>query len=522
VPGAPTYTGTRAGDFNQADDFALARIPSGVNADIGLGDAGSEAGATSFKCAPYTPGRANGATVVDALVPDEYSDHYATGTQFQTLVPRSTGDPSRMIIDLPPGFDFSSQSSFGFSNNLALRSRYHDGGSTVTVSYAINSAETTVSTTNITLPSGGNMAVPGMQTLPVLFGLITGQLPATVGTIVIDITCAVSGGLTDVFKLQIDLDAPQITTSPSLADILEAQTSQLTVAASGGSTPYSWSVANNPAWVSIGAASGQVTMSPPASTAGNYTFDVTVSDASTPARTDTVTFDVTVVALLNITTTTLTIIAEGASPTDSIAVTGGTPAYGFVLTGAPGWLGINATTGALTGTAPVGSAAVYNFSVDVTDAGSPAQMESRAVSLTVVDVLTITSPANITSGIEASNYNYTFTAVGGTMPHIWTAAGLPTFLGLNPNSGLLSGIPTNSDSGTYNFDVTVTDSSATPQTDMLAVTLVIDPLGGGGGGGSGGGGGGGGGCAGAPAPVAPVAVLGLLAALLKRRRKQTS
>lgn len=520
VPGAPAYTGTRAGDFNQADDFALARIPNGVNADATPGDAGSEAGATSFMCAPYTPGRANGGTMVDVIVPDEYSDHYSGGTPFQTLVPRSTSDPARMVLDLPPGFDFNTNSSFGFTNRPAVRARYHDGAATVTVSYAINSAETTISTANITLPAGGTMAVPINQDLPVLFGQISGQVPNSVGTIVVDITCAITAGATQTFKLQFDVDAPQITTSPGLADVFEAQTAQVSIAATGGATPYSWAVSNNPAWVSIGASSGQLTMTPPAGSAADYTFDVTVTDSNTPGRFHTVTFDVTVVGLLNITTTTLTTVAEGGTPVDTVAATGGTPAYTFSLNGAPAWLTINPATGVLGGTAPAASAGTYNFDLQVADAGSPMQTDSQPASLIVVDVLTITSPANITAGIEASNYNYTFTAVGGTTPYVWTATGLPTFLGLNPNSGLLSGIPTNSDAGTYNFDVTVTDFSTPTQSDMLSVTLVINPLGGGGGSG-GSGGGGGGGCTAASGTALPLISM-LLLALAARSRRRSS
>jgi uncharacterized protein (TIGR03382 family) len=71
----------------------------------------------------------------------------------------------------------------------------------------------------------------------------------------------------------------------------------------------------------------------------------------------------------------------------------------------------------------------------------------------------------------------------------------------------------------YNFDVTVTDSSSTPQTDMKTITLVIDPVSVTG---SGGGGGDGGGCAATSGvPFAPaVMLLFLLVALRLRRAKK--
>ena len=519
VPGAPTWSGTRPPDITGANDFSYSRIPAGTDGDATPGDAGSEQAATTFIASPFTPGRENGGTVVDCYVPDEFADHYTggstVGSPIQTLVPRDTSDPLRMTINLPPSYDFTTTSSFGFPNTMGIRARYHDTGATVAVSFAVNGTETTASTSTLTLPSGGNMST--LIDLLSYTGSITGQLPGTPGSIVIDITCAVSGGATTVFKLQIDVDAPQITTSPNLDDVLEAQTSQVMIAASGGATPYSWSLANQPAWVSINPGSGQLTMSPPTSSAGNYTFDVIVSDDNSPARVDSVTFDVSVVEALDITTTSLATIPVGDTPGETIVVTGGTASFNFVLTGAPGWLSIGATTGVFSGTAP--ATGVFSFDVEVTDSGTPAQSDTQNLTLTVVDTVTITSSATLPNGEETETYNFTFTATGGTTPYVWTATGLPAFLGLNPNSGLLSGIPTNSDAGTYNFDVTVTDASTPQQDATLPCTLVIDPLNGVGGGGGGGSSDGGGCVAGAGAPVAPLILIGLLA---WRRRKDRS
>lgn len=519
VPNAPTWTGTRPPDVSGPNDFAYARIPNGVNGDTVAGDAGSEAAATSFDAAPFTPGRANGGTVVDVFVPDEFSAHYTAGatagSPFPTLAPRDGSDPLRMKLNLPPGYDFNTTSTFGFTNGVAFRARYHDTAASVSVTFAVNGTETNVSTANLTLPSGGSMAVSDQ--LLALSDTLTGQLPATPGQIVIDIVCAVASGPTTTFKLQIDVDAPEIGTSPNLADIVEAQTSQVAITATGGAAPYTWGVANNPAWISINPTTGQLTMTPPTASTGNHSFDVTVSDSNTPARTDTVNFDVDVVALLNITTSALAAIAENGSPTETIGVSGGTPNFSFSLTGAPAWLSINPTSGALGGTAPSGSANTYNFNVLVSDSGNPAQNDSQALSLTVVTTVTITSPSGIPDGIEATAYNYTFTASGGQTPYVWSATGLPGFLTINPNTGLLAGTPSNADSGTYNFTVTVTDASTAPQVDNLAVTLVIDDLSSTS---SGGGGDGGGGCAAAGAgPVLPVVLLGLL---LYRRRKNRS
>ncbi|MCA8936239.1 MAG: lamin tail domain-containing protein [Planctomycetes bacterium] len=525
VPGAPTWSGTRPPDVSGANDFSYSRIPDGTNGDSTPGDAGSELAASSFTATPFTPGLPNGGTVVDCYVPDEYSDHYTGGTTagnpIQTLVPRSASEPTRMIFDLPPGYDFTTTSSFGFTNELGIRARYHDTTATVAVTFGVNGSETNVSTSNLTLPASGNMG-----TLNDLWGLIdvlTGQLPTTTGKIVIDITCAVSGGATTVFKLEINIDAPQITSSTTLNNILEAQTSQVTLAATGGATPYTWSLANEPAWVSINPTSGQVTMSPPSSSAAQYTFDVTVSDNNTPTRTDTKTFTVDVVAPLQISTApTLPAVAEGGSPSLTVQATGGTTAYTWSLSGAPGWLSIGAGTGTLTGVAPASSANTYTFDVIVTDIGTPQQMATLNASMDVVSTVTITSPGTITNGQESQPYSYTFTAVGGTPGYTWSQVGLPSFLGINPGTGEISGTPTNSDAGTYMFDISVTDSSTTAQMNTLNVSLTIDPLSTTGGGGGGGGSGGGCSARGGATTLALWAMLGLLGVVFAARRRLES
>ncbi len=514
VPGAPAWTGTRPNDPAGSNDFSHSRIPNGTNSDTVAGDAGSEAGATSFRAAPFTPGRANGGTVVDVWVPDQYADHYSgTGAVINTLAPRVTTEPLRMRINLPPGFDFNSTSSFGFSNIMAFRARYHDTTATVGVSFSFNAGETTVSTSTLTLPSGGNM--PVSDVLLMYVDSLTGQLPNTVGTIVVDVACAITAGATTTFKLEIQVDAPQITPAANLGTIIESQSSQPTIAATGGLAPYTWSIANAPAWASINASTGQLTMSPTTGSAGPHTMDVTVSDSNTPARQDTVTFSVAVAEVLNITTTTLTTIATGNAPGQSVAATGGVAPYTFSLGGAPAWLSINPTTGALSGVAP--AAGAYNFNALVSDSGG--QNDSQPLTLTVVDSVVITSPATITPGKETEPYSYTFTATGGTAPYAWSATGLPGFLGLNPNTGELSGTPTNADGGTYNLSVTVTDASTPQQMHTLAVTLVVDQLSTVGGGGGNGGGNDGGGCAASTTSAWPLALIAL--ALLRRRQRRS-
>jgi carboxypeptidase D len=84
----------------------------------------------------------------------------------------------------------------------------------------------------------------------------------------------------------------------------------------------------------------------------------------------------------------------------------------------------------------------------------------------------ITSDATPPAGFTGETYSHTFSAVSGTAPYSWSvsAGSLPDGMALSA-TGEFSGTPTAG--GNYGFTVRVTDSSAVPQTDDLAVTWAV-------------------------------------------------
>jgi hypothetical protein len=66
----------------------------------------------------------------------------------------------------------------------------------------------------------------------------------------------------------------------------------VTLAASGGTAPLTWSVAGAPAWVSLNPATGVLSGTTPNAT-GTFNFTVTVVDAAGATNTVTFTFTVT-------------------------------------------------------------------------------------------------------------------------------------------------------------------------------------------------------------------------------------
>jgi hypothetical protein len=105
------------------------------------------------------------------------------------------------------------------------------------------------------------------------------------------------------------------------------------------------------------------------------------------------------------------------------------------------------------------------------DTNYGASISSTVALLAGTPVISV-SPVTLPMGMVRSAYSQTLTAAGGTGPYRFavTAGTLPQGLSLG-GSGVLAGTPALS--GTYSFAITVTDSSATPNTTSVAYALVI-------------------------------------------------
>jgi hypothetical protein len=92
----------------------------------------------------------------------------------------------------------------------------------------------------------------------------------------------------------------------------------------------------------------------------------------------------------------------------------------------------------------------------------------------VLNPLAITTTASmIPSATEDVPYSFQLDATGGTPQYTWAVTGgaLPMGLTLSP-TGLLSGTP-ESNTGTYDFTVTVVDSGSPPQTASQPLSMVL-------------------------------------------------
>ena len=349
-------------------------------------------------------------------------------------------------------------------------------GGVVGVSYSQNLSAVGgygIGTYTFTLASGSSLP-PGLQLYS--GGVIYGT-PTTAGSYGFTLQVTSQSGTSPVlttsgtFSLSITPPPLTITAGSLPAGTVGVLYSQ-TLAATGGSPPYTWQVlvGSLPGGLAI-ASSGNILGTP--TTAGTFTFQVTVTDSAQGSASSSFTIRITAAALA-ITTASLPAGTVGTAYTaTTLAATGGTPPYTWsVASGAlPGGLSIS-SAGVLSGT----PAASGTFSVTLQVTDSAQATATKAYSVTVAAAaapLSITTQAPLAGAVVGVAYTQTFAATGGTSPYQWSilAGGgfLPTGLTLSA-AGSLSGTPVPTP-GTFPFTVQVTDFAGRTATKAFTLTI---------------------------------------------------
>lgn len=214
------------------------------------------------------------------------------------------------------------------------------------------------------------------------------------------------------------------------------------------------------------------TLSGKPTTAGNYTFWISMNDGLNQAAKAQYTLVVsaasppvagavsaTVAAnssnnpiTLNFSGGAPTSVAVGSAPTHGTATPSGTS---ITYTPTPGYSGSDSFT--YTGTNPSGTSA------------------AATVTLTVSRPTLSITPASLPNGTAGSTYSQTLISSSGTAPYTYsvTAGGLPTGLSLS-SAGVLSGSPTVA--GTFNFTATSTDQYTATGNRAYSLTIAAPTI----------------------------------------------
>ncbi len=313
-----------------------------------------------------------------------------------------------------------------------------------------------------------------------------------------------TGSLTDTQSIAVTVnnanEAPNITSNgggPTAATSISENTTAVTTvtatdADAGDTLTYSISGGVDSALFSINSSSGVLVFtsapdyeSPADSGSDNiYEVQVTVTDNGTGSLTDVQTIAITVTDATN---EAPVITSNGGGPTaatgideNSTAVTtvtatdadaGDTLTYSISGGADSALFSINSSSGALAfasapdyeSPADSGSDNTYDVQVTVTDNGAGPLADTQTIAVTVNDTNeapTISSTAP-TSASENTLYSYTLAAddqdSGDTLS--FSALTLPSWLSFNAITGVLSGTPDSSSTGSHNVQLRVSDGT---------------------------------------------------------------
>jgi hypothetical protein len=339
----------------------------------------------------------------------------------------------------------------------------------------------TVTPTTATVASGGseqfsalvtntsNVAVTWSASLGTISTSGLYQAPTVSANTTATVTAISTADATKSATASVTVTAPQpapvsvTTSSLSTATAVTSYSTPLT--ATGGKTPYTWTLSSGslPAGIAVQSAGS---LSGTTSQTGQFNITVVVTDSSSPKLTASKSLTLTVESVVVTVTPTTATVVSGATAQFTAFVTN-TSNAGVTWSASPGTISgaglyqaptvTSDTTASVTATSVADTTKAATATVTVTAPAPPP--------LTI----TTTSLSSATGGIAYSN---NLSATGGKAPYSWTlsAGALPSGFTVQ-SAGSLSG--TTSQTGQFNITVQVSDASSPKLTASQPLTLTV-------------------------------------------------
>jgi hypothetical protein len=307
-------------------------------------------------------------------------------------------------------------------------------------------------------------------------GIISGMPTAAPGTYSFRVKAADSFGCVGTRDCTILFDCPLISITPTTlpqATTTAAYNQQLT--ASGGTTPYTWSLASGalPSGITL-SSSGLISGTTTA--VGSFNFTAQVSDLNGCVKQQTLALGVNCPAI-TITPASLPTATVGSSYSQQLATTGGVGTMTWSRTAGTFPTGMSISPSGLISGTPTSTAGNYSVTIQAMDQNNCPGTINYVLTLACPTVtITPTTPPNGTVGV---GYSTTLAASGATGPYTWSlpSGSTPPGLALSP-SGVISGTPTTP--GSYSFTVEARGvyacvGSATINLTIDCPTLALSP-----------------------------------------------
>jgi hypothetical protein len=344
-------------------------------------------------------------------------------------------------------------------------------GGVVGTAYNATVAATGGAGTLTFIVSTGNL--PGGLTLSSA-GAITGT-PSAVGTFpftvkVTDSNTGTGGPQSATKALSITVNQTAAITSANNVTFVVGTAGTFTVTATGTPTPSLAETGTLPTGVTFNAATGVLSGTPAAGTAGSYPIMFTAHNGIGADAVQN--FTLTVGQPPTITSGNSTTFTVGTAGTFTVTATG-FPAPTFSETGAlPTGVTLNTTTGVLSGTPAAGTGKTY--SIMFTASNGVGSNATQSFTLTVDQAAAVTSANSTTFTVGAAG-TFTVTATGFPAPTLSETGTLPTGVIFTPTTGVLSGTPAPGSAGTYPIMFTASNGVGTAATQNFTLTVGQPP-----------------------------------------------
>lgn len=371
-----------------------------------------------------------------------------------------------------------------------------------TYSYQFQADGTPAPTYSVAGSLSGATPAPSWISIDPATGILTATPPTGVTSFSYAVFATSTNPLTNVTTSLVD-GPGLITVAVTQAPVFSADSPPTSVAeggayayrfsAAGAPDPPTYALADAPTWLTINATTGAVSGTEPATGETAFSYSVIASNAE--GQSEVGPFSVAVIS-----TSEPAQFTEASPPLSAATsipyayqfdATGYPDAPTFTLAGAhPSWLTVNAATGSVAGTAPVGTTS-FTYEVTATDAAGSQTVGPFTVTVVASSAPAFVAPAPAPTVAVGDAYDYQFTATGVPAPRFTLASGAPTWLSIDPDTGLLSGTAPAGSAGThvvtvdlangvgavvtYSFTLVVQDVPAAP-TDVVATATVTGAL----------------------------------------------
>jgi|GEM_PF-1780856 len=246
---------------------------------------------------------------------------------------------------------------------------------------------------------------------------------------------------------------------------------EATLEASGGTEPYTWAIIDGvlPPGLALETGAGVISGTP--TEAGTFDFTVQVTDAVEGTATRELSMAISEEILpLAIHTLELPDGEAEVAYEATLEAGGGTGPYTWAIIDGvlPLGLGLERETGVISGTPAIPGN--LDFTVRVTDAAEVTVDRELSIAISG-EILPLVYTAELPDGELGMAYEATLEATGGFPPYSWEIVDgvLPDGLGLDADTGVISGTPT--EAGAFDFTVQVTDATDFIADRELSITV---------------------------------------------------